>query len=439
MDRIDAVCSFVSERCGLYFKDHDLVSLGQAVADRMEAVQVKDEEEYYERLTNDAGKNDELRELINLLTINHTYFFRNERHMKALREHILPSLIEKKRSRTKGSIGLAPSLRVWSAGCSTGEEPYSLAIMLEELGAYEGGLSVEVLGTDVNTNAIAAANRGVYSANTLRGVSPELRKKYFEDIEAGGIKSFELSKQIKDRVKFRDLNLLSGSFPSGFDLISCRNVLIYFELPTIVEVVKKLFRSLDDEGYFFLGYSETMAYISGQFEMEEYDQAIYYRKKALADRVSEPEVYSPAEEAEQIFEKIAEAQVVANRHLDHDGGVPETSSEQLQVAVLKCIHKKEYDQAFNLIAQIKNVDTRESAPYFLAAEIHMNRREFASAAIRAGLFFVGYGQPRNGQDRTRRTGAQKGSVYRCQCSSGSFLFGADLQRSGTAGRRGTVL
>lgn len=174
------------------------------------------------------------------LTINVSEFFRNNNHWEVLRREILPELVRKR-----------GSLRTWSAGCSTGEEPYSLAIMLKE---YFPGKFDRVLATDIDTEAIEKAKNGLYSAKALQQVSDRLLKKYFE--RQG--QYFHLKDEIKRLVKFQKHDLLKDAFPADLDLVLCRNVVIYFTEQAKDRLYRKFVEALRPGGVLFIGSTEQV-------------------------------------------------------------------------------------------------------------------------------------------------------------------------------------
>ncbi len=172
----------MTARSGLYFKDYDLRDLEKGLMCRMCERKIDSPLTYYHLLTVSEGKEEEFRELLNHLTVNHTYFFRNEPQFKTLKEKILPEVIARKRNRMIGNHREAdgkPSLRIWSVGCSTGEEPYSIAIVVKEAIPDSKNWDIQILATDASTSALEAARKGTYGLNAMRLVSKEQKDLYF--------------------------------------------------------------------------------------------------------------------------------------------------------------------------------------------------------------------------------------------------------------------
>ena len=203
---------------------------------------------------------DEYTRLMNELTINVTQFFRDPDVYQKLRDNVLPDLIEAKKRMS------SRSLRIWSAGCASGEEPYSMAIMVEQaLGEETSRWNVRLLGSDFDERSLAAAKAGVYqNLEMLPGVDAE---RYFEVSETPEGKEFRLKEEVKRRVRFEKINLLAESEPRHFDLVLCRNVLIYFGRKVQTKIIETLTENILRDGYLVLGKSETLgAEVSTRFK-----------------------------------------------------------------------------------------------------------------------------------------------------------------------------
>lgn len=199
--------------------------------------------QYFELLQRDGN---ELNTLLNKLTTNHTYFMREPHHFEFMRDFILPGQEKTNRERT---------LRIWSAGCSTGEEAYTAIMTMKDFFRGDPGWDYRILATDISTNVLANAQTGVYAEESLKNLSPEWRRRYFR--KEGDV--YELSAEIRREVIFKELNLMDAfHFQKPFDLIFCRNVMIYFNQQTKNELVRKFYDVLKPGGYLFIGHSETI-------------------------------------------------------------------------------------------------------------------------------------------------------------------------------------
>ncbi|MCL6612138.1 MAG: protein-glutamate O-methyltransferase CheR [Peptococcaceae bacterium] len=209
----------------------------------------------------------EIELLVNSLTVNETYFFREYSQLKCFAEEVVPLL-----TRDLGG----GRLKVWSAGCSTGEEPYTLAIILLEMLA-DTGITFEVHGTDINTNVLRAAERACYGDRAVKDVPEDYLRKYFRR-EGDG---YLVLPVVKKNVRLYRLNLNDGSTMDGmrgFHAIFCRNVLIYFDDCSRREVALRFYRSLEPGGFIFLGHSESMSRITPIFKLRRFKEAIIYQK-----------------------------------------------------------------------------------------------------------------------------------------------------------------
>lgn len=215
----------------------------------------------------------ELRNLLNLVTVTETCFFRDAAQFRLLRDHIMPTLMAERSTRQGPK-----QLRIWSAGCSSGEEAYSIAITLEELGVYRAcpDWSIDIIGTDLNTKAIEKARRGVYTTRAVRNVEGRLLNDYF--VPDG--KTFALSESIKTRVKFEFGNLTQTPMPSTGpqDIVFCKNVAIYFRADVTKKLIDGLRDTLSPGGYLLLGHAESLWQMSDGFALVEHDRAFCYRK-----------------------------------------------------------------------------------------------------------------------------------------------------------------
>lgn len=384
--------NLVNERSGLYFKDYDLRDLERAVTERLKACGLDSPIAYYELLVNSSRREDEFRELLNILTVNHTYFFRNEPQFKALKEKILPEIIRNKTIYHSPSTNNPdkPVIRIWSAGCSTGEEPYSIAIILKELIPDLENWDIQILATDASTNALAAAKKGIYNTNALRLVSAEHRSKYFQAEHSSSQAAYKLHDDIRKMVNFEYFNLMEESYPQNFDIIFCRNVTIYFQIETTMAVMEKFCHSLRDEGFLFIGYSETLQFISDKFRMLDWEDAIYYAKYKTIGHKPEPKVFVPQGlELEKILADISRKEVeaqVKESQLSYKEE-PRPSIQEILAEIIKNLHIKKYYVALDLAGQAHQLDKEACEPYYFEAEAlsSLGRLEEAKEKLKTAL------------------------------------------------------
>lgn len=213
--------------------------------------------------------------ILDAMTTNETSWFRDKYPYDILKEHILPELASQ-----RGFGGP----RIWSAACSTGQEPYSISMIAQEYSQIRaaGSLSgMEILATDISPTVLEDARGGVFDSMAMaRGMSPERRDRFFVPHLDG--KSWAIKPEIKQRVKFKDLNLMTSFVPLGkFDVVFCRNVLIYFSADLKRDIIKRIAGVLKPQGYLFLGGSESIANYSDAFEMMRVAGGVVYRLKEL--------------------------------------------------------------------------------------------------------------------------------------------------------------
>ena len=258
---------------GIYQPEEKLYLLVSRCARRMSAVGANTPSEYLEHLTTLGNREAELRLLLNEITIGETYMFRSSPQLEALRTVVLPQVME-----TKRAMGFK-RLRFWSAGCSTGEEPYTLAMfLLEESEKLLAGWSFDILATDLNDNALQAAMAGVYGDYALRHTTEVLRRKYFKVHDE---KRLEVTDQLKSHVRFDRVNLSDDSrmlFLKGMDVIFCCNVLIYFDLASKRRVVQHFYSNLLSNGYLFLGPAESLFQVNDTFRLVHFPGTTGYWK-----------------------------------------------------------------------------------------------------------------------------------------------------------------
>lgn len=248
---LQRVCVSLKERTGLLLGEGELPRLHHALLHRSKALRTSPEA-YAELLQADMRRSaEEWNNLLPLLTTGETFFFRDRGQVAVLKERLLPELLARRASER--------TLRIWSAGCSTGEEAYTLAMLVDQVLPTWQQWDVVIYGTDINRHAIERAREGIYTDWSFRMVEPQIRGSYFRQHSDG----WEIDRRFLQMVQFQVGNLVADPFPSpqsglyDFDLILCRNVFIYFSTTTIVSVLEKFARSLRDDGYLMCGHVEV--------------------------------------------------------------------------------------------------------------------------------------------------------------------------------------
>ncbi len=262
--------------CGIFQLDDKLYSLSEACGRRMKILSARSPRDYWEFLTTHPGGEAELRHLLNQITIGETCLFRSPPQLDALRKVILPEIVaDKSRQITK-------RLRIWSAGCSTGEEPYTLAMnLLEESEQLLKGWTIQIIATDLNDHSIDAAKAGVYGEYALRHTPEYFKTKYFAAVDK---KCLQVLPEVKKLIAFSRLNLQDDAkmlFLKGMDAIFCCNVLIYFDGPSKSRVIQHYYSNLNLGGYFFLGASESLMRLNDKFHLVHFPGTISYWKPSV--------------------------------------------------------------------------------------------------------------------------------------------------------------
>ena len=261
---------FIHGYCGMYFDDGSKFLLERRLSRRLEQRQLKNFEEYYHFLKYDRKRDEELAILVDNLTTNETYFFRENQQLRAFAEEILPEL--------RQNSGERKSLRIWSAGCSTGEEPYTIAILLLESGDWWRDWQVEIMGSDINQRVLHTARKGLYKKSAHRVTPPEMLQKYFIE-EAKG--DYRIHDRVRELVSFSYVNLLDPfktSLIHDMDIIFCRNVIIYFDKEAKKKVIGTFYDKLKEGGYLLLGHSESLINISNAFVLRTLKNDMVYQR-----------------------------------------------------------------------------------------------------------------------------------------------------------------
>ncbi len=262
---------FIYNLCGMYFHTTKKYFLESRLSKRMEATGTKTAMDYYGLLKSPRGV-EELRFLLDEVTTNETYFFRCVPQLNAIETKFLPEIVE-----SKGKMGFR-KLRIWSAASSSGEEAYTLAmILLEKRATILKDWIIEIIGTDINETVIAQAREGIYNTYSVRNVPELYKRKYFK--EEGG--KFILSPEVKKFVTFNKMNLYDDTkmvFMKSFDFIFCANVLIYFDLASKSKVVQHFYNNLQPYGYFFVGQSESLHGVNDKFKTIHFPGGFGYKK-----------------------------------------------------------------------------------------------------------------------------------------------------------------
>lgn len=281
----------VAQRIGLQLREQESDFFRKTLNTRLKTLKLSEANEYFTLLSDKSTQGEaEWRQLSILLTNQESYFFRDQKQFELLRHHILPELIQTNKARK--------TLRIWSAGCSTGQEPYSLAILVDLLLPFHADWEIFILGTDLSEAALEKAREGVFAPWSFRSMESELQERYFHRHQG----QFALNERIRKMVTFRHNNLFQDQFPlrssdvHEMDLILCRNVFIYFQRDAVAMVLKKFEQTLREDAYLLTGHAELHDAPLGNLLPRIHPGTIIYQKNSHSDappRVQMPPAQPP--------------------------------------------------------------------------------------------------------------------------------------------------
>ncbi|MBI5507676.1 MAG: protein-glutamate O-methyltransferase CheR [Deltaproteobacteria bacterium] len=260
----DLICDY----CGIYFTESFKFLIERRLQPRLPVFGFVGFRDYYRLIKYGRDRELEFDEIVERVTTNETYFFREAYQLNALMDEVLPLVKEGGRSGRR--------LRIWSAGCSTGEEPYSVAMMLEDASAARG-LAFDIFGNDISRKVLRTARAGVYTQASFRATSKEMLARHFV---ADG-RTYRLADRIRNQVSFGHLNLVDGSalaLLAPVDVILCRNVMIYFDPASRQRLIETFHRKLRPGGFLLLGHAESLINESTAFELWPLKNDMVYRK-----------------------------------------------------------------------------------------------------------------------------------------------------------------
>jgi chemotaxis protein methyltransferase CheR len=267
-DEFRRLCDFLYRRTGIVFTEAKRYFVERRVIARMTATGATTFASYFARLRSDVAG--EIEQFVNAFTVNETYFYREDHQLRCLTSDLLA---ERVRVKDAGD-----PIRIWSVPCSTGEEPYSVAMWLLENWSLVDRYEIEIVGSDIDTDVLETARIGLYGRRALMRLSADLVSRYFVPREA---ESWQILDDLRDSVQFTRVNIVepAETRPHGrFDVIFCRNVLIYFDDASRRLAAENLYENLVPGGYICLGHAESMSRISPLFDVRRFDDAIVYQR-----------------------------------------------------------------------------------------------------------------------------------------------------------------
>ncbi len=269
-DEYKEISEFIRNYCGINYDSNSKFILERRLLPRLEFHHLSTFKEYLFYIKYDARREEELNIIADILTTNETYFFREEYQLKAFKDEILPELKSRKAKEFQNEI------RIWSAGCSTGEEPYTIAMIVLESGILND-THIEIFASDISQRVLQVARKGIYSKSSFRATDELYTKKYFDQIDG----KYKIKDEVKRLVNFGHLNLLDTArvrLLKPMDVIFCRNVIIYFDLESKRKVIDNFYDKLNDGGYLLLGHAESLMNVSARFQLCHLKNDLVYQK-----------------------------------------------------------------------------------------------------------------------------------------------------------------
>ncbi|MBE8989930.1 CheR family methyltransferase [Nostoc sp. LEGE 12450] len=383
---LSQMVDLIADTFGIHIKPHYQNILKKNLLNRIRALGLCSLNDYYQFL---VARNQlvpgatEWQELISLLTVTETYFFRDQGQMSLLKNQLLPELIERKRELSLTQCNPAneefyrPTLRLWSAGCSTGEEAYSLAILVKELIPDNQTWNILILGTDINQPALALAQQGIYSDWSFRTTTPEIKNRYFHSHKQG----WKIDPGIQAMVKFQPGNLMQDNFPAyasrihDFDLIICRNVFIYFDFNAIAQVIDKFYCSLTPGGFLLTGHTELHGQKTEPFQVKNFPQStVYQRHSSLNEQSKVLNTITPAAIESRETEIFSPSLPSLETGLDVSA-----NTQTLLDAAKKSLIQEAYADVIQIAQQLIALAPQGFQAYCLMAEAYANFGDYSQA------------------------------------------------------------
>ncbi len=260
---------FIETNLGIKIPPSKKVMLESRLAKRLRALDMHSYEEYCAYVFGPTGFEKEIQHLINEVTTNETEFFRESHHYELLESKILPELVVQKK---------IEEINIWSVAASTGQEAYTLAMVLEEFGKKSKRFSYRILGTDISAKVLQVAQAGIYTEHQAEKIPASYLKNYCVKNRDPAQKTIRFKPAIRDRIQFRRLNLMDSSYPikKKYHIVFCRNVFIYFDRPTQKKVLEEIYSHLAPGGYLFMGHSENIGNVN--LPLQNIASAVYQNK-----------------------------------------------------------------------------------------------------------------------------------------------------------------
>ncbi|HEY3351879.1 MAG TPA: protein-glutamate O-methyltransferase CheR [Polyangia bacterium] len=269
LEEFRLIRDLINDYCGIHFADDLKYVVHRRLAPRLVELDLPSFAEYHRYLRYDPGRKAEYEAIVERVTTNETYFFREAYQLAAFRDEVLPELAARRRAGTR-------RLTVWSAGCASGEEAYTIGILVAESGLYAPN-EVHIFGNDISRRVLATARKGIYGRSSFRQTDERQLRRHFREVPGG----YQVRDEIRAMVSFGQINLIDRdglALLPEVDVIFCRNVLIYFDLESRRRAIATFFSKLGTGGYLLLGHAESLMNLSTAFELCHLQNDLVYRK-----------------------------------------------------------------------------------------------------------------------------------------------------------------
>lgn len=253
----------IYDESGITFSETNRSILDSRIKEILRQKNLASPRDYYAIITKDP---EEMKIMLDSVTTNLTRFFRNQPHFDAFINYVIPHVVEEKKK------GIDRTIKIWSAGCSTGEEPYTIAMIMKEI--CPPGFNFKITASDISLKSLMTAQQGFYAENKVEGVPADYLSKYFTKTEGG----YQIKKEVMDTIHFDYHNLKNDSGARNLDVIFCRNVLIYFDEAAQLQVINRFWNSMAPSSYLFIGHSESLFGMKTNFEFLKTEWACLYTK-----------------------------------------------------------------------------------------------------------------------------------------------------------------
>lgn len=256
----------IYDESGITFSTTNRSILDSRIKEMLRAKNIQTPSEYFNLVTSNA---EELKLMLDSVTTNLTRFFRNQPHFDAFINYVIPNIIELKKKN-----GSDKTIKIWSAGCSTGEEPYTIAMILKEI--VPAGFDFKITASDISLKSLMVGQKGFYADSKVDGIPQNYLEKYFTKVDGG----YQVIKELMDTIRFDYHNLRNDSGARNYDVVFCRNVLIYFDEAVQVGVINRFYDSMASKSYLFIGHSESLFGMNTKFEFLKTEWACLYQKNS---------------------------------------------------------------------------------------------------------------------------------------------------------------